>query len=303
VDRVPSQDLLDVIDAAQLRQAWFRDYALANEMGPSRVSPIGAKAEVVEAASSITTDLAFSVADRARLDRDEIRNHLRHAFESLGGIAIFTGIVGNDTHRVLDRSEFRGFTLADPIAPLIFVNSASDSLAGQTFTFLHEYAHVARGQSGIGDEDPAGLADHDDGIERWCDSVAAEVIVPVADLQREYRADESIASELDRLAGRYRASTVTVLLQLRQARLVPRQGFDEVYSAEFDRVMDRVALRTARSGGNFYANQPFHLGESFSRAVINETLRGTVTYSDAFRLLGLRSTEQIDKYAKSLGML
>ncbi|UOE44154.1 ImmA/IrrE family metallo-endopeptidase [Agromyces larvae] len=300
---LPSQELLDVIEACQLRQAWYRDFALANEFGPARVTRLGPELDVTEAALAIADDLQFGVDARKRITRTEARNHLRHAFEDLGGIAVFTSMVGNDNSRPLKREEFRGFTLADDVAPLVFVNTSDDTLSGQLFTFLHEYAHAARGQSGVSDEDqldrgtvPA------DGIEQWCNAVAAEVLVPAADLRAEFRPAAPLRGELDRLAARYHASTLTVLIKLRDVGLIQREGFDRVFQAEQRHVADTLAKRAEASGGNHYLNQPFRLGENFSRAVIRETRRGAVSYVEAFRLLGMRSATQLEKYAKSLGM-
>ncbi|WP_308798968.1 hypothetical protein [Agromyces silvae] len=100
---VPSQELLDVIEACQIRQAWYRDYALANEVGPAGVTRIDADTDVMTAAQLITRDLGFDVAARRSMTREDARNHLRHAFERLGGIAVFTSMVGNDNHRALSR--------------------------------------------------------------------------------------------------------------------------------------------------------------------------------------------------------
>ena len=50
-------------------------------------------------------------------------------------------MVDNNTRRPLDENEFRGFTLVDDIAPLVFVNS-HQTLNGQIFTLAHEFAHV-----------------------------------------------------------------------------------------------------------------------------------------------------------------
>ncbi len=78
-------------------------------------------------------------------------------------------MVDNNTRRSLDENEFRGFALVDDIAPLVFVNT-HQTLNGQIFTLAHEFAHVWRGASGIGNEDPR--KDGQTEIERWCNAVA-----------------------------------------------------------------------------------------------------------------------------------
>ncbi|GAA4773540.1 ImmA/IrrE family metallo-endopeptidase [Microbacterium gilvum] len=73
-------------------------------------------------------------------------------------------MVGNNTHRPLARSEFRGFALHDAMAPLVFVNTHDDSLAGQFFTFFHELAHLLRGETAL---DIPDLRAETAGAERW----------------------------------------------------------------------------------------------------------------------------------------
>ena len=60
---------------------------------------------------------------RQRSWTDALR-HLRNRVEERGVLVAFNGIVGNDTRRRLDRTEFQGFALIDRYAPLIFVNGA-----------------------------------------------------------------------------------------------------------------------------------------------------------------------------------
>ena len=50
-----------------------------------------------------------------------MRELTRNAEQS--GIMIMrSGVVGNNTHRPLDVEEFRGFSVSDHVAPLIFIN-------------------------------------------------------------------------------------------------------------------------------------------------------------------------------------
>ena len=83
--------------------------------------------------------LHFDLEERSELDRRAPPPY--RAAEDLGVLVMVNGVVGNNTHRKLDSHEFRGFALADPLAPLVFVNGA-DTKAAQMFTLAHELAHI-----------------------------------------------------------------------------------------------------------------------------------------------------------------
>lgn len=300
-DVTPSQDLLDVIDLSALRQAWFKDYAAKIGLEDAAVTRATQGADPVEVAARVAEELSFTLVHRSQLrTRENARNHLRRTFEQRGGLAIITSMVGNDSQRMLNRGEFRGFTLADDVVPLIFVNSSGDSLSGQIFTFLHEYAHVVLQATGVSDED---LAHEGTGVEAWCNALAAEVLVPAADLRAQFRSDVALVGELDRLSGRYFCSTLVILLKLRALGAVPVTGFDALYRAEEQRVFDAFrSQREQNSGGTFWNNQPFRIGERLSRAVISDVRMGGTSYTEAFRVLGLRNADQLNKYAGQLGI-
>lgn len=296
---VPSLDLLEVLQTSIRRQDWYRDFADRAGVQPAAFDQHTTDAPVGSTARKALRDLEYGVEDRRRLTREAARNHLRRAFERLGGLVIFSGMVANDNHRMLTRAEFRGFTLADEVAPLIFVNTHDDTLAGQIFTFFHEYGHVLCRRSGVSDEDPA--EEPTDQLERWCNAFAAEALAPVADLDVEFHG-ESTARELDRLANRYLCSTLVVLLQLRRAGLVPSAGFDRLYADEARRVEQLARMQPSREGGNFYLNQPFRVGEKLSRSVLSDVRAGRTSFVEAYQVLGLRSADQLAKYAQSLGL-
>lgn len=296
----PSDDLLETLYLNQRRQAWYEEYVTGFGAEPLAFVGAARDASPTEAAASMRAALDYEIGTRHRLTSiDAARKHLIAAFESLGGLVVVTSMVGNNTHRMLDLEEFRGFTLHSEVAPLVFVN-AHDTKRGQVFSLLHEFAHVWRGESGVSDGGEPLVAGRG-AVERWCDHVAAEVAVPLADLKTRFRALGDLTEELDRLANFYRCSTLVVLLRLREAGLVERAGFGALYDAEVSRLVGLLEGRKQTSGGTFYNNQPFRIGETLSRALIRDTQRGRTPLPEALSLMSFKSAPRFDRYAQLLG--
>ncbi len=296
-----SPELLETIYLNQRRQAWYEDY-LADFGEPEPLGFVGSASAmtIAEAAQAITDALDYSLAARAKLHGvDEARAYLISAFEELGGLAVLNSMVGNNTHRMLDLEEFRGFTLHSQTAPLVFVNS-NDTKNGQIFSLLHEFAHVWRGESGVSQGgDP--LQDRNTDHERWCDAVAAEIAVPTKDLKRSFDAGENLTVELDRLASRYRCSTLVILLKLKETKLVANEGFAVLYEKELERLQEIVANLPRGGGGDFYNNQPYRISRRLSHAIIRDTRVGRTPMTEALRLFAFKRIDTFDKYANHLG--
>src|SRR5699024_3916533 len=100
------------------------------------------------------------------------------------------GVVGNNTHRPLSVQQFRGFAISDPVVPLIFING-KDAKAAQIFTFAHELAHIWLGSTGISN---VLIGETDYGVhsalERKCNKIAAEFLVPEAGFAAQWHADD-----------------------------------------------------------------------------------------------------------------
>ncbi len=298
----PSQDLLDVLHQSQRRQDWFRDYVLRQGgMALNFVGSVAGASDAEGIGARISARLHFAVASRNGLRTMEAtRKYLVRAAEAAGVLVVATSMVGNNTRRMLDPEEFRGFSLSDDLAPLIFVNTA-DTLGGQLFTLLHELAHIWRGDSGLDNQRFASLSA--ESRERWCNDVAAGVLVPLQDLRNNYRGG-TLPEELERLRKRYMASTLVVLLQLKKASILPADGFDDLYQAELERVM-MVAGGSSHggsSGGDFYANQPLRVGETLSKALMRDGFEGGTPMPEAIGLLGFKHVENFDTYAVRLGI-
>ena len=181
--RKPSVDLLETSYDAQQRQEWFREYLIAQGEEPlDFVGSISLNSNQDLAATRIRDRIGFNSAIRSSSRTWEEALVLQmEQIEDSGVLVMRNGVVGNNTHRVLSVEEFRGFALADKYAPLIFLNGA-DSKAAQMFTLAHELAHIWLGQSGISNLEET-YAPHV-GVERFCNSVAAKVLIPDGEISQ-----------------------------------------------------------------------------------------------------------------------
>lgn len=297
--RRPSPDLLDTIFLCQQRQEWYRDYALSNGEDPlGFVGSLDTSTAVLVAAAAMQDALAFGIDQRHRFASwSAALSGLADQAEATGVLVMVNGVVGSNTHRVLDPQEFRGFALVDGIAPVVFVNGA-DTKAAQIFTLAHELAHVWLGQSALSSPNLAAAPSND--VERWCNQVAAEFLVPLQAIRAEHRPSEDLTSELSRLAHRFKVSTLVVLRRVRDADLLPHGEFDDAYRAELARVM---GLRARGSGGNFYNTQPVRVSKRFARAIIGSTLEGQTLHRDAFHLLGFKKVSTFHEIGHRLGVM
>lgn len=297
----PSADLLDTIYLCQNRQDWYRTYARENGLPePGFVGSATTRTSPMRIANQIRDLLGFNLTERGSFTsfEDALRG-LIDRIEHIGVLVMVSGIVGANTHRTLNPEEFRGFALSDPLVPLIFVNGA-DTKAAQIFTMIHELGHIWLGTSALSDA----AMTADDGVteELWCNRVAAEVLVPLATLGSDYRGEAS-TEELERLAKKYRVSTLVVLKRIFDAQLLTWEDYRERYDNERERVLGILAARRGDGGGgNYYHTQPIRLSRQFAQAVITSVFEGASSYRDAYHLLGTKKHATFEKLAAELGL-
>lgn len=293
-----SPDLLDTIYLCEERHEWYRAYAQVNSADPLEfVGSVALRDNFVETAGRMREGLRFDLVARIEYGSwTDALSKLSERAEDAGVLVMISGVVGSNTHRVLDPDEFRGFALVDDLAPVVFINGA-DTKAAQIFTLAHELVHIWLGQPAISNP-RLDLREEDQDVERFCNAVAAELLVPLAHLRDELKSGEPLVAELDRLARVYRVSTLVVLRRIFDAGQLQWHEYNRAYSEQ----MARVARAKGPSGGNFYNTQPVRTSKRFAHALIADTLEGRTLHRDAFRLLGVRRYDTFRELGHKLGL-
>jgi Zn-dependent peptidase ImmA (M78 family) len=293
----PSPDLLDTLYICQQRQEWYRDFA--RSMGETPLAFAGSVRvtdDVVQTARTIRHALAFDLDERRQIPTwtDALRRFNDQA-DALGVLVMVSGVVGSNNRRKLDPQEFRGFALADNLAPLVFING-TDTKAAQMFTLAHELVHLWLGQSALSDAQAASVPEHE--VERWCNQVAAELLVPLELLRAEHDSRATLRIELDRLARRFKVSTLVILRRIHDAGGLRGKTYPRAYGEE----LARLRALPKGSGGDFYLTLGARAGKRFARALVVSTLEGQTRYIDAFRLLGFSKLATFRELGKNLGV-
>ncbi|MFI5397520.1 MAG: ImmA/IrrE family metallo-endopeptidase [Candidatus Binatia bacterium] len=294
----PSPNLLDTVYICQQRQEWYRNFV--RSMGEEKMAFVGSASitsDVVSMAAKMRHALGFDIEERGRIPTwsDALRQFIEQA-DALGVLVMCSGVVFNNNRRHLDPEEFRGFAMADDLAPLVFINGA-DTKAAQMFTLAHELAHIWLGQSAVSDAQAVQIPEHR--VERWCNEVAAELLVPLSALRDELGQAAEMPDEVGRLARRFKVSSLVILRRMHDAGAITREELWDAYEAE----VERLRAIPRGSGGNFYLTLGARVSKRFARALLVHTLEGHSSFTEAFRLLGVKKMATFHDLGHSLGVV
>lgn len=178
-DKVAEGLLRRFIDQMETRQSIIKDVVTEDADGsPEKVSLVGEYPyrkglSVDEVVHFIKRETGFDLNKfRSTKSKKEAFKYLRSVVEEAGVFVIQAGDLGSH-HSKMSTDVFRGMALADTFAPMIVLNK-NDSISAQSFTLLHELAHLVMDKSSI-----SGALGTTDGEEEvFCDKVAAGILLP-----------------------------------------------------------------------------------------------------------------------------
>ena len=293
-DHDPVDDaLLDaLLRGVQVRQEMVRSLLEDSEEAEVRgfVGSMSTENGVGALVASIRDTLGLSLEDyRSARHASDAFSLLRQRVENAGVFVLLIGNLGSH-HTDFDVRTFRGFALADAVAPFVVINP-HDARAAWTFTLLHELAHLWLGQTGV-----SAVGYRQRAIERFCDQVASEYLLPddhLNELRLPGGADlDMLVAVISEFARERNISSAMVAYRLWDADRIHQATWRQLSTAFRDRWREhraaqresnrerdvRISIHTVRQ----------HRAGALARLVRRMLAAGELTQSKAGTVLGVK---------------
>lgn len=236
---------------------------------------------VVEQAAAVRGYLGVSLDEQIRWkDDDQALKRWRKTIEDKG-VFIFK--------ESFDQKDISGFCLLDSQFPVVYLNN-STTKTRQIFSLLHELAHLLLSVNGLSKFDQRyidRLPNREKQIERFCNAIAAEILIPLADLQlqvRQFPADIISTSEqqFSELSARYGVSREAVLRRFLDQ--------DRVTAAFYEQKAKQWSAQQKKGGGgDWYASKNAYLSDRFAKEVVSRHYKNQLSVEQAADMLGIKA--------------
>ena len=214
---------------------------------------------------------------------------LRGAAERAGIFVLLKGDLGN-YKTALDTTVFRGFSIADEVAPFIVIND-QDARPAWPFTLLHETVHLLLGHTGISGDDA------ENEVERFCNDVAGEFLLPARELERLALDDNgewgAITERISAWASEFKVSRAMVAYKAYRSGLLTWETHNQLKAAyreegQRDRERVREQARDQDGGPNYYTVRRHRLGNRIIGLAEGMMAADALSTSKAAQILGVK---------------
>ena len=224
---------------------------------------------------------------RSQPSYKEAFKFLRQKVEMAGIFVLLERNLGS-YHSDIAVTVFRGFALADDIAPFIVINNRDAEIAW-SFTLIHEMAHLILGQTGISG------AYVKKQIEKFCNNVASEFMLPKSEFDSFHLSNldfKSMKTEISNYANLKKLSNTHIAY-----RLYRRNDIDEslwktlqkYYRDMWSENQQKIKIKNSQidGGPSYYTVKQYKLG-ALVELVQRLTFSGALTTTKAGMLLDVK---------------
>lgn len=214
---------------------------------------------------------------------------LRTHVENIGIFVMLKGDLGSH-HSSIAVNTFRGFAIADPIAPFIVIND-QDAKSAWSFTLLHELAHLCLGATGIS----GSISDIQ--IEKFCNEVASEFLLPLEEFNKIQISNitniETLISEISDYANKRNISRSLVAYKLFNKNIISKEIWKEIESRirllwQQEKLNKKLKNNLASNGPNYYTTKRHKLGDAILEFANRALNSGNLSPVKAAKILDVK---------------
>ncbi|GHT00219.1 DNA-binding protein [Synergistales bacterium] len=288
---LPEDDLRELLPDTYLHIRRARAYQFALRELLEGVSPnpipmwhsvtLSEDLSVVQQAVQVRDCLGITLDEQTRCTDDEqALKQWRSSVERMG-IFVFKN--------TFEQKSISGFCLSDDQFPVIYLNN-STTKTRQIFSLFHELTHLLLRMNGISKVEDTyiiGLPQREQKVERFCNALAAEILIPISDFRQQTHQisgniENATETVFENLAARYSVSREAILRRFLDQKEVGT-GFYERKAKEW-----ASQQKQKTKGGNHYTTLNTYLSNKFSKEVFSRYHRQQITKYEASDYLGIK---------------
>ena len=292
-DHTPEEALLDaLIREIRARQSMVR--VIMEDEDEAEPLPFVGSHRIEDGRAAVLKSLqallGVSTADyRAQRDASAAFSLLRRSAEEAGIFVLLKGNLGNYI-TALDTTVFRGFAIADEVAPFIVIND-NDAKAAWSFTLLHETTHLLLGHTGVSGDSA------ENEVERFCNDIAGEFLLSTGEMGCLAFDDSdnisAVTERINALATEFKVSRTMIAYKAHRSDLITWETYKQLkisFREDWLRNREKNRERTRQNEIKIDQNRirRHRLGNRIIELVAHMIAADALSTSSAAQILGVK---------------
>lgn len=253
-----------------------RDISFKGPLIRQKTSSVTATAQLISELTGYTSEKIREFATPA-----QVFQYIRTQFENLNCFTIKSSF-----EDAFDIDEARAFSMVDR-EPFIIVISNSDSPSGRLFSLIHEFTHVLLRNNSIDNGQVGKLGKGIPIVERYCNAVAAEFLVPSTSLSSNFKrqsGDIDLFQKVQKLSLAFKVSAQVITIRLKELSFITESE---------ERTLYQLISKFKKSKANGGIRVPvrdtiYRFGSSYINLLTEAHQRQIISYSDLSSFLKLK---------------